>query len=81
MKGIFDTIARKNKLSYSNKTDEEDKRFYWNPSASVYNGDNRRFVKDERFSIIEFIPNQNEEKSTLKVAKSFSTSLLKDAFE
>ncbi len=81
IKDIFEIIASKNKISYYNKTDERDKGFYWNPSASVYNGDNRRFVKDERFTIIEFIPNQNEEKSSLKVAKSFSTSLMKEAFD
>ena len=71
----------KNQIPYSNQTDDKEKRFYWNPSASVYNGDNRRLVKEERFTIIEFIPNLNQEKSTLKVSKSFSTSLLKDAFE
>lgn len=40
-----------------NKTDEKDKRFYWNPSIAVYNGDNRRFVRDEKFTVIEFVPN------------------------
>lgn len=68
-------------MNYSKNASEENKRFFWNPSASVYNGDNRRFVKDERFTIVEFIPNNDEEKSSLKVVKSFSTTLLKDAFD
>ena len=53
-------IASKNQITLPNKTNDKDKRFFWNPSVTVYNGDNRRFVRDEKFTIIEFVPNQNE---------------------